>query len=314
MTISSFTADASDHAVAIDHLFYLLVVISILISVLVFALLLVFSVRYRRGSRARRGPMPKFIQREFEIGWTSATLILFLFIFWWAAASQLSALTPPKNALEINVVAKQWMWKVEQPSGVREINEIHVPADKPVRLSMTSQDVIHSLFLPALRIKQDVLPGRFTYLWFTARKTGAFHLTCAEYCGTEHSRMAGRIVVMPAADYARWTLVQPPGLSLARQGEALFRSLGCSGCHAPASSVHAPDLTGVFGRSVHLADGRTVVADEAYLRDSILLPGRDVVAGYQPVMPSFKGIVNEEQMVRLLAYLRSLSIKEGTRP
>ncbi|HWC94939.1 MAG TPA: cytochrome c oxidase subunit II [Pseudolabrys sp.] len=314
MNLSDFTAEASSHAAAVDRLFYVLVGLSIFISLAVFALVLLFSLRYRRGSRAKRGPMPKFIQREVEIGWTCATFVLFLFIFWWAAASQLSALTPPKNALEISVVAKQWMWKVEQPNGVREINEIHVPADKPVRLSMISQDVIHSLFLPALRIKQDVLPQRYTYLWFTARKTGTFHLTCAEFCGTEHSRMAGRIVVLPPADYARWIEAQPEKLGLAREGEALYRSLGCSGCHATASTVHAPDLNGVFGRSVHLADGRTVTADEAYLRDSILLPGRDVVAGYEPVMPSYRGIVSEEQMIRLLAYLKSSSTKQGAEP
>jgi cytochrome c oxidase subunit 2 len=314
MNLSSFTTEASEHAATIDTIFYSLVALSVVITLIVFGLTIGFSLHYRRGSKAKRGPLPKLAQREFEIGWTSATIFLFLFIFWWAASSQLSALSPPKNALEIHVVAKQWMWKVEQPSGIREIDEIHVPAGKPILLTMTSQDVIHSLFLPALRLKQDVLPDRFTYLWFTADKTGTYELTCAEYCGTEHSRMSGRIVIMKPAAYAEWIASQPQTPGLAQEGEALFRSLGCSGCHSTASSIHAPDLHGVFGRTVHLSDGRTVTADEAYLRDSILQPGRDVVAGFEPIMPSFKGQVDESQMIRLLAYLKSLRVETGAQP
>jgi cytochrome c oxidase subunit 2 len=168
------------------------------------------------------------------------------------------------------------------------------------------------MFLPALRIKQDVLPDRYTYLWFTADKTGTYKLMCAEFCGTEHSRMTGQIVIMPPAAYAQWVGVSPDSQGLAQEGEALFRSFGCSGCHASASSVHAPDLHGLFGRSVHLSDGRTVIADEAYLRDSILQSRRDVVAGFQPIMPSFKGTISDSQMTRLIAYLKSLSAGKET--
>lgn len=314
MNLSAFTTAASHHATVIDVTFYALVALSVLISLIVFGLVIGFSMRYRRGSDATRGPLPKFLQREFELGWTSATAFLFLFVFWWVAASQLSALTPPKNAMEIHVVAKQWMWKVEQPSGVREIDEIHVPAGKQVVLSMTSQDVIHSLFIPALRIKQDVLPGRITYLWFTAVKPGIYNLTCAEFCGTSHSRMNGRIVVMPEARYANWIAAQPQTSGLAHEGEELFRSFGCSSCHSASSSVHAPDLKGLFEREVHLSDGRTVTADEAYLRDSILQPSRDVVAGFAPIMPSFKGQIDEGQMIRLLAFLKSLTAQTGGEP
>ena len=273
--------------------------------------MLTFSIRYRRDSPARRGELPELLKREVELGWTAGTLFLFLFIFWWAASSELTALNAPANALEIHVVARQWMWRVQHPTGAREIDELHVPAGTPVRLAMTSEDVIHDLYLPALRLKQDVLPGRYTYLWFTANKTGVFNLTCAEYCGTDHARMAGRLVIMTPQDYARWTAAQPQGDDLAHQGEALFRSLGCSGCHAPTSTVHAPDLAGVYGRTVHLSDGRAVTADEAYLRDSILLPNKDVVAGFAPVMPSFQGVVSEEQLVTLLAYLKSLPVASG---
>jgi cytochrome c oxidase subunit 2 len=307
MNLADFTSEASQHAHVIDRIFYSLLALSAVITVIVFALAIGFAVRYRRGSAAARGPLPPLMHREFEIGWTTATLFLFLFIFWWAASTQISALTPPAHALEIHVVAKQWMWKVEQPSGIEEINELHVPVGKPVLLNMTSQDVIHSMFLPALRIKQDVLPDRSTYLWFTATKTGTFGLLCAEFCGTDHSRMSGRIVIMPQASYAQWVAAQPQTAGLAQDGETLFRRFGCSGCHTSGAAVRAPDLDGVFGRSVHLSDGRTVIADEAYLRAAILQPGREIVAGFEPIMPSYQGTVDEKQMISLLAYLKSLS-------
>jgi cytochrome c oxidase subunit 2 len=307
MTIDSFMTAASDYANEVDGTFWVVVVISSLITLLVAALIAGFSLRYRRGSTARRGPLSERFGRDVEIGWTVATLFLFLFIFWWAASNQLSALNVPDRAMEIHVVAKQWMWRVQQPGGAREINEIHVPENVPIRLAMTSEDVIHDLFLPTMRLKQDVLPGRYTYLSFTPTKTGVFHLTCAEYCGTDHSVMAGRLVVMTAPDYARWTNAQPEADDLAHQGEALFGALGCSGCHAPTSSIHAPDLHGLYGRAVPLADGRVVTADEAYLRDSILLPAKDIVAGYAPIMPSFRSAVTEDDLVKLIAYLKSLS-------
>jgi cytochrome c oxidase subunit 2 len=314
MNISAFNSAISNHATIIDRIFYGLSAITSLIVILVFALVIGFSFFFYRGSRAKREPLTHAFENKLEIGWSTTTLLLFLFIFWWAASAQLSALTPPNNAMQIHIVAKQWMWKVQQPSGIREINEIHVPTGKPVVLSMTSEDVIHSLFLPALRIKQDVLPGQYTYLWFTADKAGTYILECAEFCGTGHSRLIGRFIVMPPEVYAQWVSVQPQTVGLAQQGEALFRSLGCSGCHAKESTVHAPDLHGVFNRMVHLADGRTVIADEAYLRDSILQPTKDIVAGFSPIMPSFRGSVSEDQLVQLLAYLKSLAIASQAQP
>jgi cytochrome c oxidase subunit II len=307
MTNDAFLTAASDYAREVDGTFWLLVTIAALITLLVASLIAGFSLHYRRGSNARRDAVPEGVGRDLEIGWTVATLFLFLFIFWWAASNQLSAFNVPANASDIHVVAKQWMWRVQHPSGAREINEIHVPEDVPIRLVMTSEDVIHDLFVPALRLKQDVLPNRYTYLWFTATRTGTYHLTCAEYCGTDHSVMTGRLVVMTADDYARWTSAQPETDGLAREGKALFVALGCSGCHARTSTVHAPDLQGVYGHTVPLTDGRMVTADEAYLRDSILEPAKDIVAGYAPVMPSFRGIVTEDEMVKLIAYLKSLS-------
>jgi cytochrome c oxidase subunit II len=312
MTSGSFLTAASDYAGQVDRTFWLLVTIAGLIILLVASLIAGFSLRYRRGSSAPRSAVAGRTSRDMEIGWTVATLFLFLFLFWWAASNELTALNVPADASEIHVVAKQWMWRVQQPNGAREINEIHVPVNVPIRLVMTSEDVIHDLFLPALRLKQDVLPNRYTYLWFTATRTGIFNLTCAEYCGTNHSVMAGRLIVMTAPDYARWTNAQPEADDLAGEGKALFGALGCSGCHAPTSSIHAPDLHGIYGRAVPLSDGRIVTADEAYLRDSVLQPGKDIVAGYMPVMPSFRGIVTENEMVKLIAYLKSLSASSPT--
>ncbi len=302
---------ASTQATETDTIFFVLLGLATAIILLVLALVITFAIRYRRGSSANRGALPSIISREFEVGWTATTLFVFLFLFWWAGSSQLSALVPPKDALEIHVVAKQWMWKTQHANGAREINELHAPVGVPVRLIMTSQDVIHSFFMPAFRIKKDVLPGRYTETWFEADKTGVYHLFCAEFCGTDHARMLGRIVIMTPEDYARWLTAQPEGDDLAHEGAALFVSRGCSGCHAPSSQVHAPDLTGIYGRSVQLADGRTVTADEAYVRDSILQPRRDIVVGYDPIMPSFAGLLSDGEIQSLVAYIRSLAAPSG---
>lgn len=182
----------------------------------------------------------------------------------------MNADSPPAHALEIHVVAKQWMFRFQQPSGAREIDELHVPVNTPIRLSLTSEDVIHDLFIPALRIKKDILPDRYTYLWFTADKTGVFHMSCNQFCGTNHSLMGGQMDIVSKQDYGRWTSAQPEGDDLAHQGEKLFHTVGCSGCHdSPSSTIHAPDLHNIFGRLVQLTDGRVVKADEAYLRDKI---------------------------------------------
>lgn len=314
MKLDEFTTPASHYAAHVDALFALLSVVSAGVVVLVAALVVIFATRYHRGSSAPRGATPERFDREIEIGWTAATFFTFIFLFWWAASDQLTALIMPKDPLEIHVVAKQWMWRIQHPSGAREINELHVPAHTNVRLAMTSQDVIHDLYLPALRLKQDILPDRYTYLWFNATKTGIFHLTCAEFCGTDHSLMAGRLVVVTPEEYARWNAAQPEGDDLAHQGKELFYSLGCSGCHAPGSTVHAPDLHNLYGHAVQLADGRTVTADEAYLRDCILLPDKNRVAGFPPLMPNFRSSVTPGQIVALVAYIKSLTAEQTTIP
>jgi cytochrome c oxidase subunit 2 len=298
--------EISKYATAIDVKFIVLTVLTGAMGILVFVLVVAFSIRYRRGSPASRGPLPSWMQRDVEIGWTVGTLFTFLFVFWWMASAQLNALAQPKTNFEIHIEAKQWMWKVEQPNGAREIDEIHVPAHTDVRLIMTSDDVIHSLFLPALRIKRDVLPDRYTYLWFKAERPGTYNFMCTQFCGTDHARMIGHFVVMTPDEYARWSAAQPETDDLARKGSRLFVSFGCSGCHAPGSRVHAPDLHGLYGRQIPLDGGGIVTADEAYIRDCILL-NKHIPAGYPPVMPHFQGVVKDDQLTSLIAYIRSLS-------
>ncbi|HET8612259.1 MAG TPA: cytochrome c oxidase subunit II [Sphingomonas sp.] len=298
--------EASSIAGHVDIIFWSLVGLSVIIMGIVGALVLSFAIRYREGTKAYRGPLPEIMSREFEISWTASTLFVALFIFWWAASSQIPQFIIPKKALEIHVVAKQWMWKVQHPDGVREINALHVPLGKSVKLVMTSQDVIHSFGVPAFRIKQDVLPGRYTSTWFKATELGHYHLFCMEYCGTDHSRMLGTIVVMKPADYARWLTTQPHHEDLAGEGARLFTALGCSGCHGPSARVPAPSLVGLYGREVALADGSRVKADEDYLRTSIMRPEAQVTAGYQPVMPAYQGVASEEQVVALVAYIKAM--------
>ncbi|MBA2935559.1 cytochrome c oxidase subunit II [Sphingomonas sp. CGMCC 1.13654] len=297
--------EASTLAPAVDRIFWGLVGLSVVIMGVVGGLVLTFAIKYRRGTKAYRGPLPDIMSREVEIGWTVATLFVALFIFWWAAAAQLPHFLLPKKALEIHVVAKQWMWKVQHPEGVREIDALHVPVGVPVKLEMTSQDVIHSFGVPAFRIKQDVLPGRYTSTWFEAKEVGDYHLFCTEYCGTDHARMTGTITVMEPEAYARWLAEQPHGEDLAGEGAQLFTALGCSACHGAQARVPAPSLANLYGSQVVLADGSRVTADEDYLRESIERPEAKVTAGYPSTMPSYQGIASEEQVVALVAYIKS---------
>lgn len=306
MDLGNLFVEGSPGAAVVDNDFLILLAISLVILLLVFGLVLVFAIRYRRGSGARRGPLPALLQREFEIGWTSATVFLFIFIFWWLVAPPAASNSSQTPALQIQIYAKQWMWKVEHPNGAREINTLHLPLNTHVHLVMTSQDVIHSFYVPAFRAKRDVLPDRLSVLDFFPTQPGTYHLFCAEYCGADHSQMTGEVIVMRPEDYARWREVQPQSDTLAAEGQALFHSLGCSGCHDPASPVHAPDLRGIFGQSVPLQDGRHVVADDAYIRDCILMPQKNIPAGYAPIMPSFSNVVDDSQIERLIAYIRSL--------
>ncbi|HKB55583.1 MAG TPA: cytochrome c oxidase subunit II [Ramlibacter sp.] len=303
MSLPLLGTAASTIAPRTDHLFTFMVLLCGFVALGVFVMMVFFAVRYREGSQVSRGNIGR--HRGVEITWILVPLVIFMGIFAWTAFGFVQLYRPPDDALPVYLVAKQWMWKLQHRNGRREINELHVPLGQPVHLLMTSQDAIHSFFVPAFRLKQDVVPGRYTSLWFTATRLGEFQLFCAEYCGTDHSRMLGRIVVMPPAQYAQWLSSGPAHPSLAQYGFVRFRQLGCSGCHSPQSTVHAPLLDGLLGRTVHLQDGRTIVADETYVRDSILLPKKDLVAGYAPIMPSFAGQASEEDIQALIAYLRS---------
>ena len=305
-TFHMFLPEASSLAPRIDLLFWFRVGLCGLVALAVVVAVVYFCVRYRRGSLAdRTGWHGQNL--GLELGWIIAPFVMFVAVFIWSLLLFAEARTPPPDAQTLYVVAKQWMWKVQHPSGQREINTLHVPSGTPVRLTMTSQDVIHSFFVPAFRVKQDVLPGRYTELWFTATRVGRFPLQCAEYCGLDHSRMGGVVIVMAPADYASWLAGHSTALSLAASGERLFRSKGCSGCHGSNASVHAPDLSGLYGSVVHLSDGSAVKADERYLHDSILLPRSQIVAGYAPIMPSFAGQLSEEEVLALIAYIKSSS-------
>jgi cytochrome c oxidase subunit 2 len=295
------------HAGDVDLLFAGLVIVSLFVLGLLFSLLLMFAIRYRAGNKnADRDHRIKKSWR-WETSWTAATLVAFLFLFAWGAHLYLTIYDVRDDAIPIYVVAKQWMWKVQHPGGQREINELHIPVGHPIRLIMASQDVIHSFFMPAFRIKHDVVPGRYQSLSFEAERTGTYHLFCAEYCGTDHSRMTGRIVVLNDADYQSWLAHQDVTGTLAAEGATVFRRLGCSGCHAAASVVRAPPLEGLYGRPVTLQNGAVVTADDKYIRDSILQPRAQITAGYGPQMPSYAGKASEDDLLRLVAYIRSLA-------
>jgi cytochrome c oxidase subunit 2 len=300
---------ASSLAGRTDALFLAMLILCGTVALVLFVLVVVFSIRYRRGARVDRTP-PRAL-KAVELVWTLTPLAIFFGIFGWSARDFLTLYDPPRDAQPVAVVAKQWMWKLQHRNGRREINELHVPLGQPVVLTMTSQDAIHSFYVPAFRLKQDVVPGRYTRLWFTPTQLGEFLLLCSEYCGSAHSAMIGRIVVMPPGDYGRWLAAGHAEPGLAQYGFALFRQLGCSGCHDARSTVHAPALEGLAGRTVHLQDGRTVVADATYIRDSIVEPAKDVVAGFAPVMPSFAGQVSEEDLEALIAYITSLGARDA---
>jgi cytochrome c oxidase subunit 2 len=304
--------EASENARHIDVAFFSVLGISGAILILLCVLLTAFAIRYRRGSAAPRGPLPKLLQREIEIGWTVATTFLAIFIFWWFVAGTPLPERNAANQLELHIVAKQWMWKAEHPNGAREIDALHLPIGRPVHLIMTSQDVIHSFFVPAFRLKQDVLPDRSTELVFTPTKTGTYHLFCAEFCGTQHSHMTGEVVVMASGDYDAWAREQPHGETVQEEGAALFAKLGCGGCHLPEAKT-APALDGLYGSEAALADGGRVRVDESFLRRAILSPRDQRIDGYKPIMPSYGALLNGPELDVLIAYLKSLSSGEGTK-
>jgi cytochrome c oxidase subunit 2 len=301
---------ASTMAPRVDALFWFIAAFCAFFIVIIAVLLLFFAVRYRRRSEDYF-PKPVIGSKVLEITWSAAPLVVLLVIFVWSTSIYLDVFRPPENSLEVYVIGKQWMWQLQHPGGQREINTLHIPVGRPVKLIMTSEDVLHDFSVPAFRIKMDAVPGKYTYTWFEATKPGTYHLFCALYRGTDHSRMIGSVIVMEPAEYESW-LGQKADRSLALQGRQLFQKLQCVTCHTGGSDARAPVLEGLYRRRVELEGGRSVIADESYLRESILYPARKVVAGWQPIMPTFKEQVSEDDLIRLIAFLKSL--KPGETP
>lgn len=311
-TLPLFPPAASTIAGEVDLLYFFLVAVAGFFSILIFTLIFVFMIKYRRRGDDER-PAEIHGSMLLEIAWSAIPLVIVMIMFGWGSWLFIKNYKPPENAMDVHVVAKQWMWKLRHPEGKREINELHVPVGQPVRLIMTSEDVIHSFYVPAFRVKKDVLPGRYTTLWFEATEVGEYHLFCAEYCGTEHSYMGGSVFVMEPADYERW-LRSGERESMESTGERLFSELRCDTCHSPDGVGRGPSLERVFDSRVLLKNDERLIADEAYVRESILDPTTKVVMGYRPVMPTFQGQVSEEQILELISYIKSLGGGERRRP
>jgi cytochrome c oxidase subunit 2 len=310
--VSRWLPQASESAAETDRLLFGLLLLTLAVLALVFGLMFRYVVKYRASSALDRSAVSKK-SWIFEISWTAATLLIFFGLFVWGADLYVRLSRPPGNALKIYVIAKQWMWKAEHVGGQRELNALHVPLGIPVELVMTSEDVIHDFSIPAFRIKHDVLPGRYETLWFTANRAGEYSLYCTQFCGVEHSKMVGEVVVLPQPLFEAWLDQNGSAGTLAAAGMALFMRFGCSGCHgsdgtgSDSGNVRAPALAGLYGSRVTLSDGTATIADEGYLHDSIVMPDRQLVPGYAPIMPSFAGQLGEEDILKLVAYIKSLT-------
>jgi cytochrome c oxidase subunit II len=303
---------ASTIARNVDYLYLFITAVTLFFTAVIFSTIFYFMIRYRRRSPNER---PKAIEGSLplEVLWTAIPTLIVAIIFVWGSTLYFQNAEPPKGAMEIFVTGKQWMWKVEHPEGQREINEMHVPLGRPVKLTMTSEDVIHDFFVPAFRVKKDVLPGRYTSLWFEPTKLGTFHLFCAQYCGAFHAGMIGSVIVVEPDEYERWLAGGVTGESMEAAGQKLFQENGCVTCHLADGSGPAPSLLGVYGQPVKLTTGATVTADDSYVRESILVPTAKIVMGYKPIMPSFQGQLTEEQINSLIAYIRQMG-KEQAKP
>jgi cytochrome c oxidase subunit II len=311
-----FPEVASTVASRVDSLYFFLVGLTAFFTLLIFTLFVVFMVKYRRrdpdsvGARIHGGMI-------LEVTWSVIPLLIVMGLFVWATQVFFAISRPPAETMNIYAVGKQWMWKFQHMDGQREINELHVPVGRPVKMIMTSEDVLHDLFFPAFRVKADVIPGRYTRLWFEATKAGTYPLYCAEYCGTKHSGMIGQVVVMEPDDYQAWLSGGIQEGSLSSAGEKLFQDLACNTCHRPDAQGRGPMLQDLFGKTVTMQSGETVVVDEAYLREAILQPSAKVTAGFQPTMPTFQGLVSEEGLLELIEYVKSLkgsTVNQAVRP
>jgi cytochrome c oxidase subunit 2 len=303
-----FPERASAMAGRVDAIYFFLIAVSVVFSLLIAGLIVYYAVTYRRRSANSIGEVVHG-GMLLEVAWTVIPLMITLVCFGWGASVFFAMSRPPDETLNVYVVGKQWMWKFQHLDGEREINELHVPVGRAVKLIMTSEDVIHDVFVPAFRAKADVVPGRYTSLWFQPTTPGRYHLFCAEYCGTKHSGMIGEVIVMDPNEYQTWLSGGAPEGSLASAGEKLFADLACNTCHRPDAQGRGPVLQGLFGKTVTLQSGETLVVDEAYVRESILNPAAKLTAGFQPIMPTFQGLVSEEQLLQLIEYVKSLQLQ-----
>lgn len=305
---------ASSFSWQVDALYFYLSGVTLFFALLISAVLIFFTIRYRRRTPYEI-PRPIAGSHKLETLWTIIPFLIAMTMFGWGAKLYFEQYKPPANAIEVYVVGKQWMWKLQHATGQREINELHVPVGRKIKLIMTSEDVIHDFFVPAFRTKADVVPGRYTTLWFEATKPGKYHLFCAEYCGMNHSGMTGSVYVMEPREFDNWLAGNTSNTSPAAAGQQLFQTLGCASCHgANGEGGRGPTLAGLLGRDTPLEGGQTVRADEAYIRESILNPGAKIVAGFQPIMPTFQGQVTEDQLLQLVAFIKSLPGGTGATP
>jgi cytochrome c oxidase subunit 2 len=302
-----FPPRASTIAGGVDSLFLFIAGVSAFFAFLIAAVIVVFAIRYRRRPTRELAPSSAG-NLPLEIAWSVVPLILALVMFGWGASLYLKMRRPPEDALQVYAVGRRWMWKIQHIEGRREINELHIPVGRPVKVTVTSEDVIHDFFVPAFRQKIDAVPGRYMDVWFEATEPGRYHLFCAEYCGSQHSRMVGSVIAMEPAAFQAWLSGEGAGgmVSMVDAGRELFSQLGCQTCHKPSDEGRGPTLVGVAGSRVELAGGHAVVADDTYLRESILQPQAKVTRGFQPIMPTYKGLVSEDQILQLIEYIKSL--------
>ena len=310
-----FPESASTFSWMVDALYFYLILISVAFTIPIAVAIFFFIVRYREKEKFAT-PEEMHGSIVLETVWSIIPFIISMTIFLGGAIVYYEQYRVPDDAMEVYVVGKQWMWKIQHGTGQREINELHVPVGRKVKLTMTTEDVLHDFFIPAFRTKADVVPGRYTYMWFEATKPGKYHLYCAEYCGLNHSGMGGWVYVMEQQDFDNWLAGNQSGQTPVQMGQDLFQNkLGCASCHAGGADQRGAKLEGIYNKEVKLVGGQTVVADDEYIRNSILNPSAQIVEGYQPIMPTFKGQVTEEQLVALVAYIKSLSgVTGGTTP
>jgi cytochrome c oxidase subunit 2 len=302
---------ASSIAEGVDQLYYFLTALTLFFTILIFGTIFYFMIRYRRRSPDEIPP-DTVTHMSLELTWTIIPTLICVVIFVWASLLYVRNAVPPAASTEMFVVGKQWMWHMQHPEGVREINELHVPVGTPIKLTMTSEDVIHDFYIPVFRVKHDVTPGRYSSIWFEATEKGTYHLFCAQYCGTDHSEMVGWVYVMSPQDYAAWLASSAGTPSMAQTGERLFNQLGCASCHSADNTGRGPSLAGIFGTEQRMKNGDLKLVDEAYIRQFIVNPNSLALPNYPPIMPTFQGQVSEEQVLQLIAYVKSLAGEERT--